>query len=411
MPPTTSTDGWTWPGSPEGPTSQRGIVAVNDAAEATSPEQHPPSNAEVEGANVVDQDATTAVDPTAWTCPMPLRDHDRIVTGHGGGGRLSQELIEHLFRPAFGAAPTDPSHDSVILPMPTGGDRLAFSTDSYVVTPLIFPGGCIGDLAVNGTVNDIAMSGAVPVALSAAFILEEGLELATLGRIAEAMGRAATEADVQLATGDTKVVEARERGGMTITTAGFGVIAAGVDLGPHRVRPGDKVVLSGPIGQHGMAIMSLREGLEFESELQTDSAPLTGLVQTMLAAAPGGVHALRDATRGGFAAVLCELAEAGDVGVEYVERDVPVPPDVAAACGFLGLDPTHVANEGKLVAVVAADQADAVLEAMHAHPHGHEAVVVGEVVDDHNGIVVARTGIGARRVVDLPLGEQLPRIC
>lgn len=354
-----------------------------------------------------------AVDPAGWTCPLPLREFDRIVTGHGGGGRLSQELIDHLFRPAFGAAPDDPSHDSVVLPVPTGGGRLAFSTDSYVVTPLIFPGGSIGDLAINGTVNDIAMSGAVPVALSAAFILEEGLELATLGTIAEAMGRAARAAEVRVVTGDTKVVDARSRDqqGLTITTAGFGVIADGVELGPRRVRPGDQVLLSGPIGEHGMAIMSLREGLEFESELRTDSAPLTGLVQAMLAVAPGSVRALRDATRGGFAAVLCELAEAGGTGIEYVERDVPVPADVAAACGFLGLDPTHVANEGKLVAVVAPEHADAVLAAMRAHEHGREAVRVGEVVDEHHGIVVARTGLGAKRVVDLPLGEQLPRIC
>ena len=353
---------------------------------------------------------TVDLDPSAWSCPLPLRDHDRIVTGHGGGGRLSKELIDHLFLPAFGTTPDDPSHDSVVLPMPAGG-RLAFSTDSYVVTPLVFPGGTIGDLAVNGTVNDIAMSGAVPVALSAAFVLDEGLELATLGAIAESMGRAARAADVRLVTGDTKVVEARGRAGLTITTAGYGVVADGVDLGPHRVRPGDQVLLSGPIGQHGMAIMSLREGLEFDSELATDSAPLAGLVQAMLAAAPDGVRALRDATRGGFAAVVCELAEAGRVGVEYVERAVPVPDDVAAACAFLGLDPTHVANEGRLVAVVAPEAVDEVLAAMHAHPHGREAVRVGEVVDDHAGVVVARTGLGAKRVVDLPLGEQLPRIC
>ena len=354
----------------------------------------------------------TAVAAQSWSCPLPLRDHERIVTGHGGGGRLSAELIEHLFRPAFGAEVDDPSHDSVVLPMPTGGSRLAFSTDSYVVTPIIFPGGSIGDLAVNGTVNDIAMSGAVPIALSAAFVLEEGLELATLGRIAEDMGRAAAAAEVRVVTGDTKVVEAKDRGGLTITTAGFGVIPDGVELSPRRVRPGDQVLLSGPIGEHGMAIMSLREGLEFESELRTDSAPLAGLVQTMLAAGPGGgVRALRDATRGGFAAVLCELAEAGGAGIEYVERDVPVPADVAAACGFLGLDPTHVANEGKLVAVVAPEVVEEVLEAMRSHPHGRGAVRVGEVVDDHHGIVVARTGLGAKRVVDLPLGEQLPRIC
>lgn len=358
-------------------------------------------------------DSVDSVDPVAWSCPVPLRDHDRIVSGHGGGGRLSKELIEHLFLPAFGDPPDDPSHDSVVLPMPTGG-RLAFSTDSYVVTPVEFPGGSIGDLAVNGTVNDLAMSGAVPVALSAAFVLEEGLELAVLGRIATDMGRAARAAGVRLVTGDTKVVEARERGGLTITTAGYGVVPDGVELGPHRVRAGDQVLLSGPIGQHGMAIMSLREGLEFSSELTTDSAPLAGLVQAMLASTPsdgGGVRALRDATRGGFAAVLCELAEGAGLGIAYDERAVPVPPDVAAACAFLGLDPTHVANEGKLVAVVAAEDADAVLAAMRAHAYGREAVRVGEVVDDHHGIVVARTGLGARRVVDLPLGEQLPRIC
>jgi hydrogenase expression/formation protein HypE len=356
-------------------------------------------------------DELPTIDPTAWSCPLPLRDHDRIVTGHGGGGRLSKELIEHLFQPAFGGSPDDPGHDSVVLPMPTGG-RLAFSTDGYVVTPLFFPGGSIGDLAVNGTVNDLAMSGAVPIALSAAFVVEEGLELATLGAVAEAMGRAAKAAEVRLVTGDTKVIESRPgTSGLYVTTAGYGVVADGVDIGPHRARPGDRVIVSGPLGQHGMAIMSLREGLAFESELATDSAPLAGLVQAMLASAPGAVHTLRDATRGGFAAVLCELAEAGGVGVEYDERAVPVPADVAAACAFLGLDPTHVANEGKLVAFVAPEAADAVLAAMQAHPFGREAVIVGEIVADHAGIVVARTGLGAKRVVDLPLGEQLPRIC
>jgi hypothetical protein len=222
---------------------------------------------------VEEREVVTSVAAGAWSCPIPLRDHERIVTGHGGGGRLSQELIEHLFRPAFGGGVDDPSHDAVVLPMPTGGGRLAFSTDSYVVTPIIFPGGSIGDLAVNGTVNDIAMTGAVPLALSTAFVLEEGLELATLGRIAQDMGRAAAAAEVQLVTGDTKVVEARDRGGLTITTAGFGVVADGVELGPRRVRPGDQVLLSGPIGQHGMAIMSLREGLEFETELQDRLRP------------------------------------------------------------------------------------------------------------------------------------------
>ncbi|WP_052668459.1 hydrogenase expression/formation protein HypE [Nitriliruptor alkaliphilus] len=357
-------------------------------------------------------DATTGGDLEGWTCPLPLRDRDRIVAGHGGGGLLSAELIEHLFLPAFGAAaasatPTDAATLTI------GGARLAFSTDAFVVDPLFFPGGNIGDLAINGTVNDVAMSGAVPVALSTAFVMEEGLELSVLGTIAETMGRAAAVARVQLVTGDTKVVDTGDGSGVTITTTGIGLIPDGVELAPGRIRPGDKVILSGRIGDHGVAVMSVREGIRFGTEVRSDSASMADLVTTMLAApgAMGGLHCLRDATRGGMAASLCELAATADVGIRYVERAVPVDPAVASACSFLGLDPIHVANEGKLVAFVAPEAADAVLAAMQRHPLGRQAVIIGEVVDDHRGVVVARTGIGATRIVDRPLGEQLPRIC
>jgi hydrogenase expression/formation protein HypE len=355
---------------------------------------------------------TTALDLEGWTCPVPLRDHERVVAGHGGGGKLSAELVEHLFLPAFGAAaagatPTDAAT------LQLGGARLAFSTDAFVVDPLFFPGGNIGDLAINGTVNDVAMLGATPLALSTAFVLEEGLELAVLGPIARSMGRAATAAGVQLVTGDTKVTDVGDGTGMTVTTTGIGLIPDGVDLSPQRIRPGDRVVLSGRIGDHGVAVMSVREGLQFGTEVASDSAPLAGLVAAMLAAVEdrSALRCLRDCTRGGLAASLCELAATAGVGVSYEERRVPVAPAVAAACGFLGLDPIHVANEGKLVAFVAPEEADAVVAAMRDHEHGREAVVIGEVVDDHHGMVVARTAIGATRVVDLPLGELLPRIC
>lgn len=355
-----------------------------------------------------------AAEIEGWSCPLPLRRHDRIVLGHGGGGLLSGELIEHLFLPAFGeaaagAAPTD----SALLDVDVGngtGTRLAFTTDSYVVQPLFFPGGNIGELAVNGTVNDLAMSGATPLALSTGFVLEEGLELETLGRVATAMGAAARRAGVQLVTGDTKVVEHGHGDGLYVNTAGVGVVPAGVDLSPSRIRRGDAIVVSGEIGVHGVAVLSVREGLEFGTTIRSDTAPLNGLVESMLATG-ADLHALRDLTRGGLAASLCELAETASVGMEYDERALPVPDAVRSACGFLGLDPVHVANEGKLVAFVAGDDVDAVMEAMTGHELGAAAAVIGTVVDAHPGTVVARTGLGATRIVDRPLGEQLPRIC
>lgn len=343
-----------------------------------------------------------------WTCPLPLRNYDRIVMGHGGGGRLSAELIEHLFLPAFGTDAAAVLHDAASLE--ADGTRLAFSTDSYVVRPLFFPGGCIGDLAVNGTVNDVSMAGARPIALSAGFILEEGLELETLGRVATAMGAAARIADVPVATGDTKVVDAGCADGLFINTAGIGVIPDGVDIRPERAEPGDIVIVSGPIGQHGIAVMSKREGLEFATDLTSDCAPLNGLVGAMLDA-QRDIHVLRDPTRGGVTASLCEIASAANVGITYDESAVPIPDDVAAVCSFLGLDAMSVANEGRLIAFVQPDHVDEVMNAMHGHEHGEQARVIGQVTDKHHGVVLARTPYGATRVVDLPLGEQLPRIC
>ncbi|MFC0597851.1 hydrogenase expression/formation protein HypE [Streptomyces palmae] len=328
--------------------------------------------------------------------------------GHGGGGTLSAELMREVFAPAYGNAVLAGLGDSAALSL--GSARLAFSTDSYVVRPLFFPGGGIGDLAVNGTVNDLAMSGARPAHLSCAFILEEGVPLATVRRVAQSIGAAAAAAGVTVVTGDTKVVEAGHGDGVYLNTSGIGLIPEGVDIRPQRATPGDVVIVSGPIGMHGIAIMSVRDGLEFGSEVVSDTAPLGGLVEAMLAVT-ADLHVLRDPTRGGLAASLNEIATASGTGVALTDSAVPVPEAVAAACGFLGLDPLYVANEGRLVAFVPREHADAVLEAMRAHPHGAHAAVIGECVADHPGMVVARTGLGGTRVVDLPLGEQLPRIC
>ncbi len=348
------------------------------------------------------------IDSEGWVCPLPLRDNDRVVMGHGGGGRLSAELIEHMFLRIFGRGAHVELLDAAILP-PEGG-RLAFSTDSYVVQPLFFPGGCIGDLAVHGTVNDLSMTGARPIALSAGFILEEGLPMQTLGDVTLAMGSAADRAGVRVVTGDTKVVDRGHADGLYINTAGIGVIADGIDIRPSRATPGDAVIISGPIGQHGIAVLSKRSGIEFGTEVLSDSAALNGLVQAMLQTVPN-IHVLRDPTRGGLAASLCEIAATAGVGIEYTESAVPVPDAVAAACSFLGLDPMHVANEGRLVAIIAASDVEALLGAMTAHEEGAGACVIGTVTEEHPGLVVARTAYGALRVVDLPLGEQLPRIC
>jgi hydrogenase expression/formation protein HypE len=348
------------------------------------------------------------LDLTGWSCPVPLRDSPTIVMGHGGGGQLSAELIEHLFVPAFANPTLAGLADSAVITI--GGARLAFSTDSYVVQPLFFPGGSIGDLAVNGTVNDLAMSGAQPKYLSCGFILEEGTELSVVGRIAAELGKAAEAAGVQIATGDTKVVDAGHGDGVYINTAGIGLVPAGVDIRPQRARPGDVVIVSGEIGLHGIAIMSVREGIEFGTETVSDTAPLNGLVATMLTVTLD-LHVLRDPTRGGLATSLNEIARSSGVGISLVEKSIPVPDAVANACGLLGLDPMYVANEGKLVAIVPAESADEVLAAMRSHPLGRRAAIIGECVEQHPGMVSARTGFGGTRVVDVPIGEQLPRIC
>ena len=285
-----------------------------------------------------------------------------------------------------------------------------FSTDSFVVRPLFFPGGSIGDLAVNGTVNDLAMSGASPLFLSTAFILEEGTDVAMIGAIAKRLGEAAARAGVRIVTGDTKVVENGHGDGVYINTAGIGVVPEGVDLRPDRARIGDVVIVSGDIGVHGIAIMSVREGLQFGTEVESDCQPLNGLVDVMLGVTKD-LHVLRDPTRGGVATSLNEIAKASGVGVTLTERDLPIPEVVANACSFLGLDPLQVANEGKLLAFVAREDADAVLEAMRSHPAGVGAAVIGECVEKHPGMVSTTTGFGAERIVDLPIGEQLPRIC
>ena len=348
------------------------------------------------------------LDFEGWVCPVPLRDTPAIVMGHGGGGAMSAELIEHLFLPAYGAAATADLGDSAVLSV--GGSTLAFSTDSFVVKPMFFPGGSIGDLAVNGTVNDLAMSGATPLFLSTAYILQEGTDLEELGRIAQRVGAAALAAGVRLVTGDTKVVDHGSGDGVYINTAGIGVIADGVNINAYRAQVGDAVLISGDVGVHGVAVMSCREGLEFGTAVESDTAPLHGLVAAMIATGTD-LHVLRDPTRGGVSASLNEIARASGVGIELVEQDIPVPETVRDACGMLGLDPLQVANEGKLVAIVPGKAADLVLQAMQAHPLGQSSCRIGTCVPDHAGMVVAKTGMGGTRVVDLPIGEQLPRIC
>lgn len=352
--------------------------------------------------------APVTIDMEGWVCPMPLRDSPNIVMGHGGGGAMSGELIEHLFLPAFGSAAHADLGDSAVVTL--DGARLAFSTDSFVVKPIVFPGGTIGELAVNGTVNDLAMAGARPMVLSTAFILEEGTALADIARIAQAVGTAALAAEVQLVTGDTKVVDAGHGDGIYINTAGIGVVAPGVDIRSQRAAPGDVVLVSGDIGVHGVAVLSCREGLEFGTTVLSDTAPLHGLVAAMLATG-ADVHVLRDPTRGGVAASLNEIARAARVGISLDERQLPVPDGVRDACGLLGLDPMYVANEGKLLAFVPPENADRVLAAMREHPLGAQAAEIGRCVAEHPGMVVARTALGGTRVVDLPAGEQLPRIC
>jgi hydrogenase expression/formation protein HypE len=347
------------------------------------------------------------------TCPLPLPAGDQVLLGHGSGGKLSADLVHDVFLAAFHNPVLARLDDQAIVSI--NGLRLAFTTDSFVVKPLFFPGGDIGSLAVHGTVNDLAMGGAQPLFLSAAFIIEEGFPMETLRRVVASLQQAAAGAGVQVVTGDTKVVEKGSGDGLFINTSGLGVVADGLRLSADRARPGDRVLLSGPIGDHGIAILAQREGLEFESAIESDSAPLHTLVAAMLAATCSSqsqdIRCLRDPTRGGPSSTLNEFAMQARVGIEIDERAIPVREEVKGACELLGLDPLYVANEGKLVAIVAPGAEDRVLAAMRQHPLGKEARIIGTVTAAHPRLVTMRTTVGPTRIVDMLAGDQLPRIC
>ena len=341
-------------------------------------------------------------------CPIPLSRYPNILMAHGGGGRLMHDLIEHVFKAELANPLLAQGHDGALIE--AGGARLAFTTDSYVVKPLFFPGGDIGKLAVCGTVNDLAMCGARPLALSAGFILEEGLPMETLQRVVRSMGETARAAGVPIATGDTKVVDRSQGDGLFINTAGIGLVPAGLDIGPASVQPGDVLLLNGDVGRHGACIMAGREGLAFDTDLESDCAPLTGAVQALL---EGGIHVrcLRDCTRGGLATTLVEIARARGLRIHLDGAAIPVRDDVRGACEMLGLDPFYVANEGRFVAFVPAQEADRALELLRRDPQGEGAIRIGEVHADPSGLLTLRSEIGSTRVLDMLSGEQLPRIC
>jgi len=344
----------------------------------------------------------------AFVCPIPIEQYPNVLLAHGGGGRLTHQLIEKIFLPAFGNPLLGERHDGAIFDIPA--QKLAFTTDSYVVRPLFFPGGDIATLAVNGTVNDLAMCGARQLYLSPGFIIEEGLPMDTLWRVVQSMKLAAGQANVQFVTGDTKVVDRGKGDGIFINTAGIGAIEAFQPISPAQVKPGDAVLLNGDIGRHGIAIMAVREGLEFESTIESDCAALSGIVLDLLA---GGteVHCLRDLTRGGLASSLIEIAEAARLHIEIEETAFPMLVDVRGACEFLGFDPLYVANEGRFISFVPAKEAQSALRRLRAHPLGAQACIIGTVSEGDPGLVTMRSRIGAKRGVDMLSGEHLPRIC
>lgn len=343
-----------------------------------------------------------------YACPVPLAEYPRVLLAHGGGGKLSQHLIDTLFVPAFGNSTLETLHDGAVLPV--GQGRLAISTDSFVIDPIFFPGGDIGSLAVHGTVNDVAMCGAEPFALTVGFILEEGLPMEDLWKVVRSMAAAASLAGVRIVTGDTKVVDRGKGDKIYINTTGLGVIPPAANIDPRRAAPGDVVLLSGPIAAHGVAIMSQRDGLQFETQVRSDSAALHGMVAGMLKAYPD-IHVLRDPTRGGVASAMNEIARSARCGMRLEQTSIPIAEEVQGACEILGLDPLYVANEGVLIAIAPAEAEAPLLRAMHSHPSGTNARRIGTIVSDHPGVVVMRTTVGGTRVVDMLSGEQLPRIC
>jgi hydrogenase expression/formation protein HypE len=342
------------------------------------------------------------------SCPLPITNYKQIVLAHGSGGKLSHQLIEKMVLPQFRNELLEPLHDGAIFSL--NGERVAFSTDSFVVSPIFFPGGDIGKLAVHGTVNDLAMCGARPLYLSASFILEEGLPMEDFWRVVQSMHSAADEAGIKLVTGDTKVVDRGKADKIFINTSGIGIVPNEVNIHPARATAGDSIIISGPIAVHGIAIMSVREGLEFETEVASDTAPLHELVATMVAEKID-IHVLRDPTRGGVTSALTEIAQTAKVGVLLNESSIPISEEVKGACEILGLDPLYVANEGKLLAIVATEDAHRVLQVLRSHSLGRDAAVIGEVVNEHPGLIMMKTRVGGTRVVDMLSGEQLPRIC
>jgi hydrogenase expression/formation protein HypE len=345
---------------------------------------------------------------SGFACPIPIEKYPNILLAHGGGGKLSQQILERIFLPLFQNTMLERRHDGAVLD-PTSR-RLAFTTDSYVVRPLFFPGGDIGSLAVNGTVNDLAMCGARPLYLSAGFILEEGLPIETLWRVAQSMKESACKASVQIVTGDTKVVDHGKGDGIFINTSGIGILEHDAAIQPSSVASGDLLVLSGDIGRHGIAVMAARESLGFESAIESDCAALSGLVLTLLDAGIE-VHCMRDLTRGGLASALVEIAEAAHLHIEIEEKAIPVCREVRAACEILGFDPLYVANEGRFVSFIAPRDAERALALMRSHPLGKEACLIGRITEAPDGMVTMKSMIGATRIVEMISGEQLPRIC
>lgn len=341
-------------------------------------------------------------------CPIPITNYDKVLLAHGGGGTLSHQLITKMFYSQFENEFLNQQHDSAVINLDK--KRIAFTTDSYVVHPIFFPGGNIGDLAVNGTVNDLAVTGAKPMFISCSFIIEEGLDMNELWQIVQSMKIAADKAGVKIVTGDTKVVDRGKGDKIFINTSGIGVIDEEVNINPRNCKPGDVIILNGRIAEHGVAIMSAREGLEFETTIESDTAALNSLVEDILSVSKN-VHVMRDPTRGGIASSLNEIASLSNLGIEIEQNKIPISEQVQGACEILGLDPLYIANEGKILVIVSAEDGDLILNKMKGNPLGKNSVIIGRVREDNPGIVVMKTSIGSSRIVDMISGEQLPRIC